>query len=81
VDASNPDGRFSGADEPHLVVHPTLIEPIFQLEWHPVQEAVHTADRPRPQILLLQDGAILANGLQMILKEKSCSAVGPIHDG
>jgi NADH-quinone oxidoreductase subunit E len=40
-----------------------------------VQEAVRTADRPWPQILLLEDEASVAKGLQMILDEEGYSAV------
>ena len=40
-----------------------------------VQEAVRAADRPWPQILLLEDEATVAKGLQMILDEEGYSAV------
>jgi len=40
-----------------------------------VQEAVRTADRPWPQILLLEDEASVAKGLQMILDEEGYRAV------
>jgi NADH-quinone oxidoreductase subunit E len=40
-----------------------------------VQEAVRTADRPWPQILLLEDEASVAQGLQMILDEEGYRAV------
>ncbi len=40
-----------------------------------VQEAVRTAERPWPQILLLEDEASVAKGLQMILDEEGYRAV------
>jgi NADH:ubiquinone oxidoreductase subunit E/ActR/RegA family two-component response regulator len=40
-----------------------------------LQEAVHTADRPWPQILLLEDEDSVAKGLQMILEEEGYRAV------
>jgi len=42
---------------------------------NPVQEAVRTADNPWPQILLLEDEASVAKGLQMILDEEGYYAV------
>jgi len=40
-----------------------------------LQEAVRTADRPWPQILLLEDEDSVAKGLQMILEEEGYRAV------
>jgi NADH-quinone oxidoreductase subunit E len=40
-----------------------------------LQEAVHSAERPWPQILLLEDETSVARGLQMILDEEGYRAV------
>jgi NADH:ubiquinone oxidoreductase subunit E/CheY-like chemotaxis protein len=46
-----------------------------------LQEAVRTADRPWPQILLLEDEASVAKGLQMILDEEGYSDVDLVMSG